>query len=426
MSKFRKSFPLVLALSFAGFCSTQCTVAEEELLTIGSKAPSIDVEHWVSQGNGRFDKVTSFEPGKVYVIEFWATWCGPCIASMPHLAELQERFADKGVQLVSISDEDLDTVQSFLDRPVQNRRASDSDGESESTKLTYGKLTSVYSLTTDPDRSVHRDYMEAAGQNGIPTAFIVGKDSRIEWIGHPMKMDLPLEQVVEGTWDRESARQQILAEQQKGLIATKINKAMRSGDAASALGIIDDAIRDYPNDSQLIDYLKRARVQVQLFPIAQLARSGKNEEALSQLAELKKSSPEQASSFVEFELSVLLNANMHDQAAMVLDELAVNESNPLKLNQITWMIYEMSKEDNGFSEKLLASAIAAAKKATELIPDEGAVLDTYAHLLHRSGKLDDALAAQAKAVKLAGESNPEAQAFLEQLRKEKAEADQSK
>ena len=145
-----------------------------------------------------------------------------------------ERFADKGVQLVSISDEDLDTVQSFLDRPVQNRRASDSDGESESTKLTYGKLTSVYSLTTDPDRSVHRDYMEAAGQNGIPTAFIVGKDSRIEWIGHPMKMDLPLEQVVEGTWDRESARQQILAEQQKGLIATKINKAMRSGDAASA------------------------------------------------------------------------------------------------------------------------------------------------------------------------------------------------
>ncbi len=42
--------------------------------------------------------------------------------------------------------------------------------------------------------------MEAAGQNGIPCAFIVGKDQKIEWIGHPMQMDAVLEQVVSDSW----------------------------------------------------------------------------------------------------------------------------------------------------------------------------------------------------------------------------------
>jgi len=50
---------------------------EGPMLTIGSKAPSIDVEHWVSDGNGKFKPVTEFEADKVYVVEFWATWCGP-------------------------------------------------------------------------------------------------------------------------------------------------------------------------------------------------------------------------------------------------------------------------------------------------------------------------------------------------------------
>jgi len=161
-------------------------------LTIGSAAPSLDIEHWVQNGNGAFDPVTTFVKDHVYVVEFWATWCGPCVASLPHLAALQEEYTDKQVQIISITAEDPKTVDDFLDREVR--------GEDEKT---YRELTAAYCLTSDPDRSCDTDYMEATEQRGIPTAFIVGKDGHIEWIGHPMSMDEPLASIVNSTWDRE-------------------------------------------------------------------------------------------------------------------------------------------------------------------------------------------------------------------------------
>lgn len=416
MTSFQSVCRFALAWSVCVLFVNASAKADEEMLTIGSSAPAIDIEHWVSQGGGKFDKVTKFEDGKVYIIEFWATWCGPCIASMPHLAELQSNYADKGVQLISVSDEELDVVQSFLDRPVK---------ESEDEQQTYGKLTSVYCLTTDPDRSVHEAYMEAAGQNGIPTAFIVGKDGRIEWIGHPMRMDDPLQQVIEGKLDREVAKAEMLAAQRRGMITTQISKAMRNGDADKAMEIIDKALEEYSDDSELVAFLSRVRVQVQVFPVTQLAREGKHQEALEKLEELKKKAPEHQATFTEFQLSVLLNGNMFDQAASVLNEVVAAESDPVKLNQIGWMIFETSQQNEEFSDKLLAAATAAAKKASELAPQEGAVLDTYAHLLHRSGKLDEAIRVQTEAAKLVGDGNPDVKAFLEALIQEKDGAGKS-
>jgi thiol-disulfide isomerase/thioredoxin len=239
-------------------------------LAIGDDAPPIDVEHWVQDGGGRFKPVTEFEPGNVYIVEFWATWCGPCIASMPHISELQEKYADQRVQVVSISDEPLETVTQFL------AKASQADPEK-----TYGDITANYCLTTDPDRSEHAAYMEAAGQNGIPTAFIVGKDSKIEWIGHPMGMDEVVEQIVADAWDREAYRKRLEMEQKLESQLQEIAGLAYGGKADEAYAAFDALVAEI-EDEDLKARVESARGQIDRM-VFEVALEGDQERAVETL-----------------------------------------------------------------------------------------------------------------------------------------------
>lgn len=145
--------------------------AQERTLGVGDSAPALDVEHWI-----KGEPVTSFQPGQCYVVEFWATWCAPCKDSMPHLTKLQKELGDQ-VVIIGLSDEKLDVAKKFLDQPKWAERTQ-------------------YTLGTDPDRSVHKAYMEAAKQRGIPTSFLVNGEGKIEWIGHPAGMDRPLKRML--------------------------------------------------------------------------------------------------------------------------------------------------------------------------------------------------------------------------------------
>lgn len=209
-------------------------------LGVGSKAPAIDIEHWIQDGNGFFQQVSTFEAGKVYVVEFWATWCGPCISSMPHLAELQNKYRGRDVQIISVSDETLDEVNDLLAQ------------ENAEVGRTFQEITSAYSLTTDPDGSVQADYMEGANQQGIPTSFIVGKSGLIEWIGHPMELDEPLEAVVTDSWDREKFKAEMKAQQEFEENMQQIGMLAGAGKFSEALervaGLIEGAKSDEKRD----------------------------------------------------------------------------------------------------------------------------------------------------------------------------------
>lgn len=354
-------------------------------LTIGSKAPPLDIQYWVQDGNGKFPKIGDFEAGKVYVVEFWATWCGPCVQSMPHLAEIQQKYADRDVQLISISDEELETVEAFLQRDVQG-----ADKDDPIAAKTYQELTSVYCLTTDPDRSNHAAYMEAAGENGIPTSFIVGKDGIIEWIGHPMSMDEPLERIVSGDWNREDyiAAREEEKELQREMMT--MQPKMREISIMFSKGEYDQALE---NIDELLQQSKDSpKLQMML--------------AMTKLAITLEGKPEQANQVLEETL-----------------ELAGDDTEAI--NNITWSFYQTLADAEQVDAEQLATAVAAAEKMVELTPTDGGCIDTLAHLVYLQGDLDRAIELQTRAVENAGALKGELTEFLDQLKEEKEASTES-
>ena len=230
-------------------------------LSIGSKAPIPEISDFV-----RGEKPTFFEPGKVYVIEFWATWCPPCRQSMPHLTKLAEDMKSKGVVIVGVSDEKVETVRTFLEKDEWKQKAR-------------------YTLATDPDRSTHRAYMEASGQGGIPTAFIV-KEGVVQWIGHPMEMDAPLAKIVDGTWDPKTAKQTFedsVAEEMKAMgRQNDMTKAIDSKDWDKAVALIDAEIAASTGEEAMQSRVQKAQI---------LLVAGRSEAAYALCAELIKEDP---------------------------------------------------------------------------------------------------------------------------------------
>jgi uncharacterized protein (TIGR03435 family) len=82
---------------------------------IGNPAPPLNLEQ-VLQAPAGTDATWEKLRGKVVVLDFWATWCGPCVESIPHWNDLADSFKEKPVQFIAITDENMDVVLPFLKR----------------------------------------------------------------------------------------------------------------------------------------------------------------------------------------------------------------------------------------------------------------------------------------------------------------------
>jgi thiol-disulfide isomerase/thioredoxin len=145
-----------------------------QALGVGSPAPKLSVDTWV-----KGEPVAALEPGKVHVVEFWATWCGPCIQAMPHLSEVQKRHPE----LVVISVAGMERGA-----PAE---AGKPDTRLDRVRAMVEKKNDVmaYRVAYDGDESMLREWLVPARQRSIPCAMVIGRDGRIAWIGHPLGMD---------------------------------------------------------------------------------------------------------------------------------------------------------------------------------------------------------------------------------------------
>jgi thiol-disulfide isomerase/thioredoxin len=58
-----------------------------------------------------FDRLLAGHRGKAVLVDFWATWCPPCVQQFPHTVELARRYADQGLAVVSVSIDDADEIE---------------------------------------------------------------------------------------------------------------------------------------------------------------------------------------------------------------------------------------------------------------------------------------------------------------------------
>lgn len=141
------------------------TAQVSAVLKVGDPAPPIAPGSW-AQG----EPIKERDGNKVYLVEFWATWCGPCIAAIPHLNELSQKHREAGLVVIGQNlGEDQTKVAGFLQK--------------------MGAKMSYHVAVDDAQKTMATTWLQAAEQRGIPCAFVVDKKGKIAYLGHPMRLE---------------------------------------------------------------------------------------------------------------------------------------------------------------------------------------------------------------------------------------------
>ncbi|MFQ5590317.1 MAG: TlpA family protein disulfide reductase [Phycisphaerae bacterium] len=172
---------------------------------IGDTPPPLVISDWVK---GEPVDLARELGKKVFMIEFWATWCPPCKMSIPRLTEFQKKYK-KDLTIVGVTAiDDRGNTGRAIKRFVKQQGSS-----------------MMYTVAIDKGTTTWGRYMEELA--GIPHAFLVGRNGKVVWQGSPLEPSLAqvIPEVIAGTYDLEKAK--IEAEVNK-LLQT-INYAMQVG-----------------------------------------------------------------------------------------------------------------------------------------------------------------------------------------------------
>lgn len=364
---------------------------------LGDAAAPLEIAEWI-----KGDKVDLAEAKgkKVIVVEFWATWCGPCRVSIPHLTELQKKFANRGVVIVGVSDEEPSKVKPFVNEQGEKMN---------------------YTVAVDRNRATSAAYMEKYGQNGIPHAFVIDKEGRVAWHGHPMAgLDRVLDQLASNTFDlalerkREGAMEKLQTYFKMAMQGTTDDKLDPLG--AEILALDKELGGLTPGEKLDLAGMKRSgRFQAAMSAYQRALVSGKSETELAALEAKAQPLAPKDFSFADFKGQFQLQRLFQDYYRAVtgrgdaskIDDLAKKlEATTSKsgemLNEIAWTLLtdERIKKRN---LKLATQFALAAVTATD--GKDPNALDTYARALADTGKVDEAIVQQKRAVELTDDAD---------------------
>jgi thiol-disulfide isomerase/thioredoxin len=410
------NFALALILS-ASFASA----ADEKAapLKMGDPAPALQADKWVKGG-----PITKLEKGNVYVMEFWATWCGPCKAAIPHVTELQKKYKDKGLTVIGMNvwEHDLEEVTPFV--------------EEMGDTMDYAVATDVLPFEgAEPSNkgAMAETWMKAAGRNGIPCSFIVNRDGVIAWIGHPMMMDDPLEAVVNGTFDvvKEAAKMEKIAK-----LEEQYKEALKEKDFDQVIETLNEmaVVSEKPNSMQA-DILRVLLMKKDMDKVNELLAkiegdsttepkdlvqvgnilvfSGNGTPLAERGVEMLKKLAEQDGDHKKNALMALYRIHMmkrnYDLALATLDSIGVASKDAASVRPEKISIL-FQKKDTGAANKLLSEMEQEAGSD----PDK---LLIVSRVLLRNAKADEGNTDRAasiveKAIAAGGKRKPAAQRFL--------------
>ena len=221
-------------LLLAATLSIASVASADHYLTIGDSAPSLTHVTWL-----KGQPLTGFEKGKVYVVEFWATWCGPCKENIPNLTQLAKKYAGS----VSIFGIDIWEKTDAHDAAYMARATAFVNKEGDQMAYNVG--------ADDSETHTANDWMKAAGEGGIPMSFVIGRDGKIAWMGHAQGLDEVLAQVLDGKYDVNAAKQRRALEVEA---IRPVKEAMTAKEFSKALSLMDKIVAKRPEMTRYYEY----------------------------------------------------------------------------------------------------------------------------------------------------------------------------
>jgi thiol-disulfide isomerase/thioredoxin len=309
-------------------------------LAVGDPAPALRAGTWI-QG----EPVNAFDSNHVYIVEFWATWCGPCRASIPHLNELWQQFKDKGVIVIGVDVWDSDdAVAPFV------KKMGD--------KMTY--RVALDDKSQDAEGFMADNWWKRhVDGHSIPHAFIIDQQGRIAWIGHPMELNEKLiNDIVSGHYDLAEAATEYAEYKQQLVVDQKIS-------------VINDRLSSAINAKRWDD-------------------------AAAALADALKIAPKREDDYANARMTILLGQKRFDEAYQFA--ASYSDNHPLDTFQLSQIAFAISLQPDVKPPQLALAEKLAQRANTAANGKDVPALNTLARIQFMEGKSAEAIATAQKAV----------------------------